>query len=260
MILTLVFMFLVGWGAGIVTGLIGASAVGVVVPLLVVFLNFDPYVAIGVSLSIDVIASLVASYTYFVHDNVDLRGGGQIAVAAVIGAFVGSWGSSLIPSTSLGGLAGAVTVVIGVNFLRKPMSHYVLRFKRKLDLSFFKRRKWLFSIIFGMIIGLICGTMGAGGGIMILLVLVFIMDFSLHRAVGTSVLIMIFTALTGAVGHVIYGEFILYAVAIGCIGGAVGARSASKFANLLSEKQLGRMVGVIFIILGTIMILKELVV
>ncbi len=257
MLFTILFLLFVGLGAGVITGLIGASAVGFVVPLLVVVMDIDPYLAIGISLTIDVVASFFASHTYFTHGNIDLKVGGQIAVPAVAGALFGSWFSSFIPSTSLGGLAGIVTVIIGVNFLRKPMSSYVKSFKKKMDLSFLQENKILFSVVFGFIIGTICGTMGAGGGMMILLVLVFILDYRVHEAVGTSVLIMVFTALSGSLGHAVYGEFSLYYVFLGCIGGAVGAKTAASFANVVSEERLGRIVGVIFIILGSIMIVKQ---
>ncbi len=251
------FMLFVGLGAGVITGLIGASAVGFVVPMLVVVMNVDPYVAIGISLAIDVVASLFASNTYFNHGNLDLKTAGQISIPAVSGAIFGSWFSSYIPSTGLGGLAGIVTVIMGVNFIRKPMNSYVKTFKKNLDLSILQKYKHIFAMIFGFGIGVISGTMGAGGGIMILLVLVFILDYRIHEAVGTSVMIMVFTALSGAIGHVVFGEFLIYYALVGCVGGAIGAHLAANFANLISEKRLGRIVGVIFVLLGSMMIVKQ---
>ncbi len=251
------FMLFVGLGAGVITGLIGASAVGFVVPMLVVVMNVDPYIAIGISLAIDVSASFFASRTYFSHGNLDLKTAGQISVPAVTGAIFGSWFSSYIPSAGLGGLAGLVTVVMGVNFMRKPMDFYVETFKRKIDLSILQNYKHIFSAIFAFAIGIICGTMGAGGGIMILLVLVFVLDYKIHEAVGTSVMIMVFTALFGSAAHVVFGDFLLYYALIGCVGGAIGAHSAASFANITSEKMLGKIVGVIFVLLGSLMIVKQ---
>jgi hypothetical protein len=64
MLIEILVILLAGWGAGVVTGLIGASAVAVVTSSLVTFLGYSPYEAIGVSLATDVVASLTAAYTY----------------------------------------------------------------------------------------------------------------------------------------------------------------------------------------------------
>ena len=54
-------------------------------------------------------------------------------------------------------------------------------------------------------IGFICGFVGAGGGMMLLLVLTSVLGYELKTAVGTSVFIMTFTALTGAISHFYIG-------------------------------------------------------
>lgn len=61
------------------------------------------------------------------------------------------------------------------------------------------------SIICGIIVGFICGFIGAGGGMMMLLLLTSVMGYELKTAVGTSVFIMTFTALTGSVSHFAIG-------------------------------------------------------
>ena len=71
MIASILVTLLAGWGAGVVTEIIGASAATVVVPMLVTFLDYEAYQAIGVTLATDVIASLVAA-------------------AAVVGVLIGS--------------------------------------------------------------------------------------------------------------------------------------------------------------------------
>ncbi len=257
-ILEYVVLFLAGWGAGTVTGLIGASAIVVVAPILVTFLGFGAYQAIGVSLTTDVFASLTAASTYSTHGNINIKSGIQIAVLAVIGALIGSWISAYVPSGRLGGLTGVAIILSGISFLRKPITLRAKEFQEIIDLSFFRQREILSSAFFGFLIGLICGIFGAGGGVMILIVLVFILSYQIHTAIGTSVLIMMFTALSGAVGHMFYGPFPLYAAAISVVGGIFGALFAAKFANLSSEERLARVVGGMFLILGIILVVEEL--
>jgi hypothetical protein len=264
MLFEIMMILLAGWGAGVVTGLIGASAVVVVAPILVTFLNYGAYEAIGISLATDVVASLTAAHTYSRYGNIDLKSGIQMAISAIIGALVGSWASSYIPPATLGRSTGIVILVMGVSFIRKPITLRVKEFEENSDflrfvISFFKKRRYMSSIFFGLLIGLICGIVGAGGGVMILLILMLILGYPIHAAIGTSVLIMTFTALSGAIGHALYGHLLLYAALAGCIGGAIGAKSAATFANLASEEKLGKAVGVTFLILGIIMTVNEMI-
>ena len=259
MIFEIIILLIAGWGAGVVTGLIGASAVAVVIPILVVFGGYEPYTAIAVALSIDIFASSIAAYNYTSHGNIDIRHGLQIAVASVTGAMIGSWLSSYIPSSSLGGGSGLITLSIGVVFFLKPDTLDGELIKGYDIVKIFKKRKIISGILIGLVIGLIAGIVGAGGGMMILIALVILLDYPIHKAIGTSVLIMIFTAFSGAVGHAIYGDLALYSIIFGGIGGIVGAQSASKFANLSSEKLLKRVVGIVFMALGLMLALFKLV-
>ena len=73
------------------------------------------------------------------------------------------------------------------------------------------------SIICGILIGFICGFIGAGGGMMMLLILTSVLGYELKTAVGTSVFIMTFTALTGAVSHFAIGGAPDWSVWILCV-------------------------------------------
>ena len=55
---------LAGLGAGVGTGLAGLSAAAVISPMLITFLGFPAYEAVGISLASDVLASAVSAYTY----------------------------------------------------------------------------------------------------------------------------------------------------------------------------------------------------
>ncbi len=255
----LVLLF-AGWGAGTVTGLIGASAVVVVVPLLLVLLDIEAYQAIGISLTTDIFASLTAALTFSRYGNINLKSGIQIAVLAVIGSIVGSWFSAFFPSTELGGLTGVVIFFVGISFLKKPITIRATEFREMVDLSYFKKREILSSAFFGLLIGLISGIFGAGGGVMILMILVFILDYDIHTAIGTSVLIMMFTALSGGVAHFAFESFSPIMALFAVIGGVLGAGSAAIFANLADEEKLARIVGVAFIALGVLTVLSEFIV
>ena len=107
------------------------------------------------------------------------------------------------------------------------------------------------SVVCGMLIGFICGFIGAGGGMMMLLILTSVLGYELKTAVGTSVFIMTFTALTGAVSHFAIGGLPDVTVWILCIVFTlIWARIAATFANKAKPKTLNRVTGIILVVLG----------
>ena len=69
-----IFIYIIaGLGAGIGTGLAGLSAAAVISPMLITFLGFKAYEAVGISLASDVLASAVSAYTYGKNKNIDIK-------------------------------------------------------------------------------------------------------------------------------------------------------------------------------------------
>lgn len=100
-------------------------------------------------------------------------------------------------------------------------------------------------------IGFICGFIGAGGGMMMLLVLTSVLGYELKTAVGTSVFIMAFTAFTGAAGHFAIGGMPnLWVLALCVLSTLLWARIAARFANKASPIILNRATGVVLAVLG----------
>lgn len=158
---TVFVCFIAGIGAGLGTGFAGLSAAAVISPILITFLRMDPYLAVGVALASDVLASAV--------------------------------------------------------------------------------------------IGSICGFVGAGGGMMMLLILTSVLGYELKTAVGTSVFIMSFTAFTGAVSHfAIGGRPDLPALVVCVLSTLLWARVAAHIANRAEAKTLSRVVGVLLVVLGLV--------
>ena len=61
---TVIVTFFAGMGAGLGTGFAGMSAAAVISPMLITFLGMDPYMAVGIALSSDVLASAVSAYVF----------------------------------------------------------------------------------------------------------------------------------------------------------------------------------------------------
>lgn len=248
LLFTIIVTFFAGMGAGLGTGFAGMSAAAVISPILITFLGIDPYIAVGIALSSDVLASAVSAYTYGKNKNLDIKNGLIMMVTVLIFTIVGSYISSLVPSATMGNFSVFMTFLLGIKFIVRP----VMTTKEAMQGVSAKKRA-MQSVICGIIIGFICGFIGAGGGMMMLLILTSVLGYELKTAVGTSVFIMTFTAFTGAVSHFTIGGLPDPAVWILCIiFTLIWARIAAVLANKATPKTLNRATGVILVVLGVV--------
>ena len=254
LLITILVTFFAGMGAGLGTGFAGMSAAAVISPVLITFLGMDPYMAVGIALASDVLASAVSAYTYGKNKNLDIRNGLIMMVSVLAFTVVGSYVSSLVPSRTMGSFSVFMTLLLGIKFIVRP----VMTTKEAMQGVSAKKRA-VQSIVCGLLIGFICGFVGAGGGMMMLLVLTSVLGYELKTAVGTSVFIMTFTAFTGAVSHVaIGGGLDVFALTVCVVVTLLGARIAAVFANRASAKALNRVTGVVLTILGAVMVVVNL--
>ncbi|MDB7830703.1 sulfite exporter TauE/SafE family protein [Intestinimonas butyriciproducens] len=238
--------FVAGIGAGLGTGFAGMSAAAVISPMLITFLDVPAYSAVGIALASDVLASAVSAYTYGRNQNLDVKNGLIMMATVLCFTLVGSWISSLVPGTAMGGFSVFMTLLLGIKFIVRP----VMTTREKMGTVSGGKRA-VQSILCGMLVGFICGFVGAGGGMMMLLILTSVLGYELKTAVGTSVFIMTFTALTGAVSHFAIGGAPDPGVLLFCVlSTLLWARIAAKFANRAAPAVLNRATGVVLTVLG----------
>lgn len=243
---TIIITFFAGMGAGLGTGFAGMSAAAVISPMLITFLGMEPYMAVGIALSSDVLASAVSAYTYGKNKNLDIKNGLVMMANVLIFTVVGSYISSRVPSGTMGAFSVFMTFLLGIKFIVRPVM------TTKEDMQAVSARKRIIqSVLCGIIIGFICGFVGAGGGMMMLLILTSVLGYELKTAVGTSVFIMTFTALTGAISHFTIGGMPdLLILALCVVFTLIWARVAAKFANKATPATLNRATGVVLVLLG----------
>ena len=245
-LITILVTFFAGMGAGLGTGFAGMSAAAVISPMLITFLGMDPYMAVGIALSSDVLASAISAYTYAKNKNIDIKNGLIMMGSVLVFTVVGSYVSSLVPSATMGNFSVFMTFLLGIKFIVRP----VMTTKEAMQGVSAKKRA-MQSLVCGMLIGFICGFIGAGGGMMMLLILTSVLGYELKTAVGTSVFIMAFTAFTGAASHFAIGGMPDWTVWSLCVVFTlIWARIAALFANKATPKTLNRVTGVILVVLG----------
>lgn len=250
MFIEFIVCFVAGIGAGLGTGFAGMSAAAVISPMLITFLHIPAYEAVGIALASDVLASAVSAYTYGKNKNLDIKNGLVMMFSVLLFTLVGSWISSLVPNNTMGNFSVFMTLLLGIKFIIKPIMI------TKESMSGVDAKKQIIqSVMCGILVGFICGFVGAGGGMMMLLILTSVLGYELKTAVGTSVFIMTFTAFTGSVSHFAISGAPNWTILILCVlSTLLWARIAARFANKASAIVLNRATGVVLTVLGIVIL------
>ena len=253
-LILLLFQLVLGLASGLVMSLVGASAVMVIVPGLNIVLNYRIHTAIGVSLLVDVLASLAVGYAYWRNGNVELRQGLWIALGSIAGAQLGAGTTVVLPSWFIAVSYGIWMVIAGATVWKKGLDRTSIadRFYKYVHFDSPVKRIAV-ALLLGVLIGFNCGVFGAGGGVLIMLVLMFVMDYPVHKAIGTSTIIMSVTAASAATGYLVRGNIDILASVVVSIGTIFGGLQGARFANIASEETLSKVVGAIFMSLGVLM-------
>lgn len=189
------FLLCIGVGllAGLLSGLFGVGGGTVIVPLLVLLLGFDQRRAAGTSLAAIVPTASVGVISYAVGGDVAWIPALILAAGAVIGAQIGTW---LLPKLSQTALRWSFVAFL----LAVIVSLFFVIPSRDAELPL----TWLTGpglAVLGVITGILAGLLGVGGGIIVVPALVLLFGTSDLIAKGTSLLMMIPTAISGTVGN-----------------------------------------------------------
>ena len=238
------------------------SAAVAITPLMMGFLGMTQFEGTAIALASDVLASAGAAYMYGRHKNVDIKNGLILLVTVLIFTFGGTVLAYYIPNEQMEmGTLIAITCM-GLKMLIFPHARLG---KPKPGLT--KRHKKRYSFLFGALIGFVCGFVGAGGGMLLLLVLTIFLGFETHKAVGTSVFVMTFSAFTGSAFHIIYQGLIaptpttdihgfdFVAMGFCIVFTMIFSMLASRQANHMKERTLNIVSGIMLLGIAFIVLL-----
>lgn len=244
---------LAGLAGGVLTGMAGLTAAMVLTPILCGACGWAAYDATTIALIANVPSAMVTSWTFYRNGNMDIRRGLPVAVVSFLGAVVGSYLGYLFSQTSENGISYLVIVsnlFMAAKFLmpsRKKEKSLTAAEERK------AKTRGILALVLGFVIGVECGFMGSAGGVLMLMVLTLMLGMETKLAVGTSSLVMMLVALTGAVSHVTMGaELELMPSIVMTAACTIGAVCSSKFANQVEEKTLNRAAGVVLLLVSVV--------
>ncbi len=250
---TILICIIAGLGAGLGTGFAGMSAAVVISPMLITFLGINPFEAIGIALASDVLASAVSAVTYAKNKNIDIQGSKWLIVSVLTFTIIGAYIAHQVPPATMGNFTVYAALLMGLKFL------FAKEKEPAPPKEFAGHLKVIIPVLCGSLIGFICGFIGAGGGIMMLIILTTILGYELKTAVGTSVFIMTFTALFGASSHFYFNQALpditIFATCV--LSTLTFALLGARFANKATPKVLNRATGIVLTTLGVFMIISS---
>ena len=223
----------IGLLAGLMSGMFGVGGGTVIVPLLVLLLHFDQRRAAGTSLAAIVPTATVGVISYGINGTVAWIPALILAAAAVVGAQIGTWLLARLPQNAIRwGFVGFLVVVIVMLFVVVPSR------EAELPLTVVSV---LGLVVLGVFTGIAAGLLGVGGGVIVVPALMFLFGTSDLEAKGTSLLMMIPTAISGTIGNLRRANVDLVAAALvgvaACTTTALGAWIATMLdpftANVL---------------------------
>lgn len=109
---------------------------------------------------------------------------------------------------------------------------------------------------FGVVVGLLSALFGIGGGIAMVPFMVLLLERSQHLAEGTSLLVIVPTAIAGVIAHHKRGYVSFRLASTLAIGGVVGAFLGARFALSIDEGLLSKFFALFLIAMGIRIILE----
>ena len=253
----IVAYLLIGIVTGALTGFSGASAVVVVVPALTLGLHVPFRTAVGTSLAVDVVTSIIVAWSYARQHHVALKQGALLMLGAMAGAQTGVVLSHHVPTAWLTVAFGVFMMAMSWNFLSHAWRNVPL-VTPPLPGHIHTPPSWHMVAgvgLLGFLIGNISGLIGASGGILFLVALLYGLHYSLRTAIGTGTAAMALSALSGAVGYGwhhevdVFGFFLIGAIAM--ITGYVVAR----YAQAIRERYQVGGTGLLLLAVGLSMLI-----
>jgi uncharacterized membrane protein YfcA len=255
-IFQILILLISGVGSGIFVGMGSGTTGSIMITTLTVFLGYSIHQSIGTSLLIDCIIGGIAGVIFLKKGNANFKPALTIALFGALGSFIGGQFTSSAPELGLIVLISSILIVLGLSFIIKGLQKNIEYLKEKGKVIYLKKHKIKFFIGFGLIAGASSGFTGMGIGGVVALILMLFLDYDVHTAIGTALLSILFISGAGAIGHVVNNEVLIGAGLIAGSAAVIGAVGGSFVANKINEERLGRIVGVLILIMGFVLLFR----
>lgn len=247
---------------GISLGLIGGGGSILTVPLLVYLFSISPTIAISYSLFIVGVTSLAGAFNSYRKGLVNFKtvvlfGSSSITTVFIARKFIIPFLPDVFFKIGSFEVTHSLFVMVVFAMLMLASSISMIRSRKVVAEKQTKEKPWVL-VMYGVMIGLVTGFLGAGGGFLLIPALVILMKLPMKQAIGTSLLIIALNSLIGFLGdigrHPIEWEFITIISAIAIAGIFIGG----YFNQKVNSDKLKKGFGWFVLVMGIYIIVKEL--
>jgi len=238
--------FILAGFAGLSLGLLGGGGSILTVPILVYSLSIDPKTAVAMSLAIVGFTTLFGVFAHYKNKNIDFKIAFLFGAAALPATFLGSYVSQFI-SGSVQLVIFAVIMILAATFMfkgRKEVEH--------------KQFNLIYTIISGLVVGVMTGLIGVGGGFLIVPALMYFSGIDMKKSVGTSLFIISFNSFFGFISYIdkvsiewtLLGKFTVCSV--------IGILIGSKLVQYVPQNFLKKIFAIFLVIMGVFVLYKNI--
>jgi uncharacterized membrane protein YfcA len=237
-------VFLIGAGGGLLAGLLGVGGAVVLLPLLTAFSGLDLKEASSVTIVQVIVTSLISFAAYQRRRLVHARVAFVMGTGSVVGGFAGGYGTRAIPTRWLEWLFLAV-VLLAIGLLFVPVHEPVTLagqmppFNRGL------------TLMLGLLAGGLAGLLGAGGGFLMVPLMIGVMRMPTRLAIGSSPAVILISASSGLLGKLVAGH-IRPDLAVALIAGAgPAAYVGTALGGRLTPRGLRLLLALVLVVIAT---------
>ena len=251
---------LLGCFVGFLTGMFGIGGAFITTPIMILAFGIEPSTAVGCSMGFTLATGAMGWKRHSGLGNFEPAAMWPIAIAASCGTLIGFLFHHRLAAacgdwfdTVVNGMFGVILLPIGVlvwwqsdkNLGRPLLSRIKVPPMKKLRQQGLPAVSLTLLASAGLTIGFMKGMMGIGGGIILVPMLVLVVGMTPHRAVGTSLGMVVLSSVIGTLLFTLDGHINLVVVIAMLLGSMLGVLWGTRFCNILPAIRLKRLLALL---------------
>lgn len=259
----------IGFLTGLMSGCFGVGGGILCTPLVRMFLDIDPHVAVGTTMALIIPTSVAGAINYIKRKQFDQDMAAKLAPTAVLGTIAGAAATQWVEGQILMLLFALLVCIAGIDLSfsigenLKKQREKESREKEGGDAAASSSSepvpaKGIGPLVVGLAAGLFAGFFGVGGGFLMVPCLLYFYRFSVKAAFGTSLIVIAAVSIPGTLSHFALMHVNLTLALLMIAGSVPGSLLGSALALKLKDSFLRRGFGVIMLIMSVVLAMREL--
>ena len=234
---------------GLAIGLLGGGGSILTVPIFVYIVGLEPRDAIATSLLVVGVTSLFAMLSHARAGRVRFRTGLTFGAAGMVGAFIGG---------RLGGLLPAPALLLGFAAVMLAAGGAMLRGRVEASEATGPAEPALGRALqVGALVGLVTGTVGAGGGFLVVPALALLGGMPMPSAIGTSLLVIAMNSAAGLAGYLGHVDIAWSVAGVACVAAVAGSQIGAALSGRIPQAKLRTTFGIFVLVMAAVILVEQ---